>query len=432
MQAGSAGVAFGGAASERREWKAVLVDDEVMRSLEDALRDRELAGPENPVLLMVSGGSDSTALAYLCAQLRDSGALGPLAMLHVNHKLRGAEADEDARFVAELALLLDIPLFSCEIDVGAMARREGANVEAVARRERYLAANEALASLCFHEGYPLSSGRIFTAHTADDRVETFYMRSIVGTGPGGFRSMRYRNGPVCRPLLDVSRQELRDYLEERRDRGLPMVRTTLGARGRNADAGGCEALAETMLWREDATNAHTDRFRAFVRHEIVPKARQRNPQLGRTLVRTMNLIADEDDMLEAMVDDLQERFVRWLGGEVSSGAGEGVPKDAGEDGTAGASDASEGFLLLPELGEQPIPLRRRLVDRLLQRMLGPDARVEAASVQAVLDGWAPATEGHAVNGGYVANIQGDLAVSANKHGVRVEPMAAFRTRRKRA
>ena len=72
------------------------------------------------------------------------------------------------------------------------------------------------------------------------------------------------------------------------------------------------------------------------------------------------------------------------------------------------------------------------MDRLLQRMLGPDARVEAASVQAVLDGWAPATEGRAVNGGYVANIQGDLAVSANKHGVRVEPMAAFRTRRKRA
>ena len=115
MQGGSTGVA-----SERREWKAVLVDDEVMRSLGgDALRDRKLAGPENPVLLMVSGGSDSTALAYLCAQLRNAGALGPLAMLHVNHKLRGDDADEDARFVAELALLLDIPLFSCEYSTWA-------------------------------------------------------------------------------------------------------------------------------------------------------------------------------------------------------------------------------------------------------------------------------------------------------------------------
>ena len=81
-----------------------------------------------------------------------------------------------------------------------MARREGANVEAVARRERYLAANEALASLCFHEGCPLSnSGRIFTAHTADDRVETFYMRSIVGTGPGGFRSICATATAPCVP-----------------------------------------------------------------------------------------------------------------------------------------------------------------------------------------------------------------------------------------
>ena len=91
--------------------------------------------------------------------------------------------------------------------------------------------------------------------------------------------------------------------------------------------------------------------------------------------------------------------------------------------------------MLPELGEQPLPLQRRLADRLLQAMLGPDARVEFVSVQAVLDGWRPRAAGEepaAVNSGYVANIQGNLAVSANKHGVRVEPMAAFRARRKRA
>ena len=65
--------------------------------------DRNLAASDAAVLLMVSGGSDSTALAYLGAALRDAGAIGPAAMLHVNHQLRGDDADGDERFVSSLA-----------------------------------------------------------------------------------------------------------------------------------------------------------------------------------------------------------------------------------------------------------------------------------------------------------------------------------------
>lgn len=163
-----------------------------------AIATHDLVAPDAAVLLMVSGGSDSTALAYLGAALREAGDVGPVAMLHVNHQLRGEDADADERFVAALAEALDIPLFICSIDIAAEAERSRENVEAVARHERYLAANEALRSMCQHEGRPLSEARVFTAHTADDRIENFYMRSIVGTGPGGFRSMLYRNGPVVR------------------------------------------------------------------------------------------------------------------------------------------------------------------------------------------------------------------------------------------
>ena len=403
----------------------------VARRAVDAVHGRRLATGESPVLLMVSGGSDSTALAYVACELRAAGLVGPLAMLHVNHRLRGEDADADARFVAGLAELLDIPLFLCEIDVAAEAKRTGGNVEAVARRERYLAANEALRSLCRHEAVPVADGRIFTAHTADDRVESFYMRSIVGTGPGGFRSMRYVNGPVVRPLMDASREELRAYVEERERSGKPVA---------------CDA--EGGLWREDATNAHTDRFRAYVRHEIVPRAKERNPQLLDVLGRTMNLIADEDDFMESLAEDVAERCVAWLAGDGAQG-----------------TDFGAGFVLAPSFGMEPLPLRRRVCLRALQSMLGPDARVETASVEAVLAAFSGGTEegpgeegapaagpataggepagargvaraGKAAAGkplgGYVANIQGDLAVSANKHGVRVEPMAAFRARRKRA
>ncbi|BCS57853.1 hypothetical protein ADLECEL_17380 [Adlercreutzia equolifaciens subsp. celatus] len=172
---------------------------DVLEKARATIAAHDLAAPDAAVLLMVSGGSDSTALAYLGAALREAGDVGPVAMLHVNHQLRGEDADGDERFVAALAEALDIPLFICSIDIAAEAERSRENVEAVARRERYLAANEALRSMCQHEGRPLSEARIFTAHTADDRIENFYMRSIVGTGPGGFRSMLYRNGPVVRP-----------------------------------------------------------------------------------------------------------------------------------------------------------------------------------------------------------------------------------------
>lgn len=372
---------------------AADVLERVQARAEKTMAEHGLAGPGNAALLMVSGGSDSTALAYLAADLHDAGALGAVAMLHVNHKLRGEDAEEDARFVEQLAEALHIPLFRCDIDVSAEAERTHENVEAVARRERYLAANEALRSLCLHEAYPLADGRILTAHTADDRIESFYMRSIVGTGPGGFRSMLYENGPVVRPLLDLGRDDLRAYLRARERAGKAVV---------------CDAAC--ALWREDATNAHTDRFRAFVRHNIVPRAKEWNPQMTDVLVRSMNLIADEDDMLEDMAADIAESCVSWVAEDERWGI-----------------DLTEGFVLLPAFGGSARPLQRRVVRNLLERMLGTEARIEAASIEAVLDGFADGKP----QGGYVTNIQGDLAVSANKQGVRVEPMAYFRARRKR-
>lgn len=365
---------------------------DVLARIEETVLERGLFTSESAVLLMVSGGSDSTALAYAASEMVKNGAIGSIAMLHVNHRLRGEDADGDAEFVRELADLLDIPLFLCEIDIAQAASREGGNVEAVARRERYLAANEALESLCLHTGVPRAEGRVCTAHTQDDRIENFYMRSIVGTGPGGFRSMLYANGPVVRPCLDVSREELRDYVRGRAEAGLPVVRDEEGA-----------------LWREDATNAHTDRFRAYVRHKIVPLVEERNPRVREALCRTMNLIADEDDMLESQAAQLAAEHVEWLETE-------------GE-----LPDFTAGCLLSPDFAAVAAPMQRRVLVNVLQGILGADARVESASVEAVRE----AFSADAPVSGYVTNIQGDLAVSANKLGVRIEPMAAFRARRKK-
>lgn len=350
------------------------------------VRARDLVHHQSPVLLMVSGGSDSTALAYIAAQLSQRGEIGLLGMLHVNHKLRGAEADADEAFVRALAASLSIELTVVDVDVRAIAEAEHGNVEAVARRERYAAAHDELAELCLKQGCPVSEGRIFVAHTVDDRIENFYMRSIVGTGPGGFRSMRYLNGVVARPLLDCTREELRDYIA-----------------ARAAELEEPAVAVDGALWCEDATNAHTDRFRAYVRHEVVPLAKARNAQLAETLARTMNLIGDEDDMLDRMADDLVDQHVVWL------------------------EPAEEGCVLSPWLAAEHVPLQRRVAFKVLDRLLDSDTRIETATVDAVL---AAFSNGRPVSG-YVANVQGNLAISANRNGVRIEPMAAFRTRRKR-
>jgi NADPH-dependent glutamate synthase beta subunit-like oxidoreductase len=119
-------------------------------------------------------------------------------------------------------------------------------VEAVAREERYRLADAELDRICCELGVDAEQGVICTAHTLDDRIETFFMRTLVGTGPAGLRSIPRERGRIRRPLLDAGREELREWLRERH-LGQP----------------------DSELWREDATNDDGSNFRSRVRHELL-------------------------------------------------------------------------------------------------------------------------------------------------------------------
>lgn len=355
------------------------------QSIEERMRRRLEACAVNvkvPVVLMVSGGADSTAMARLLCGMRWE---APRMILHVNHHLRGEAADADAAFVRALAAELGVKCAVADANVAELAElgEGGGNVEAAGRMTRYVTAGQVLKGLCEGAGLRAEDGCVLVAHTADDRVENFYMRSIVGAGPGALRALDAAGDVlgvhVVRPLLDVRHAELCDWLSD-----------------------------QGFSWREDATNATDEGFRAYVRHNIVPAALARNPRLHETLARTMDLIADEDDFLESMTQQLAFRTVTWLDAE----------------------DAHAGCLLSPVVGGVTAVLQRRLVFGVLGSMLhaiDSEARVEFAAVDAVLAAFA---DDGSVNSGYVANIQGDLAVSANKAGVRIEPMRVFRARRK--
>jgi tRNA(Ile)-lysidine synthase len=206
-------------------------------SLSESIRaflDRLPAGRPG-LVVAVSGGADSVA------QLRalDSLQVGPLVIAHLNHRLRGAESDADEQFVRDLpARLTDVRLAVRRAEVGAIAAEASENLEAVARRERY----RFLADVAIEHGI----GRVATAHTANDQAETVLHRLIRGTGLQGLRGIATRRRlcpgvELIRPMLDVTRTEVLEYLAE------------LG-----------------QPYRDDRSNLDVRFTRNRIRHELLP------------------------------------------------------------------------------------------------------------------------------------------------------------------
>ena len=232
-----------------------------------------------PVILMVSGGADSMALLHMAVteplDLGDGAGLSRIAkerlhVLHVNHLLRGEDADADQHFVQETCDSLGVPCTALRVDVAKFAQERDGNVEDVGRQVRYDAARELAQKLCTEQGVSRQKAKILTAHTADDRAETFMMNVMHGSGMSGLASIPRHRGLIYRPLLDYTHDQLKDWLK---------------ARG--------------LDWHEDATNTDTHYLRAYMRHNVLPLLKARNPMLVQTVCKIADLMTDEDDYLEA-------------------------------------------------------------------------------------------------------------------------------------
>ena len=291
-----------------------------------------------PVVLMVSGGADSTALLVMAATSAldiDDGrgtariARERLHVLHINHGLRGLDADEDEEFVRGLAAEFGIPCTVERLDVAALAAKTSDNVENAGREARYAAAAKLANELSEQCGTPRAAARICTAHTADDRAETFFMNAIRGSGAPGLSSIPRRRNRIVRPLLDKTHDELCEYL---RMRGI--------------------------VWREDDTNRDTRYLRAYVRHELMPVVERRNPRVVASIASTCDILSDEDAYLGALASRLLHDLIRR------------------QDGGMIALDASR-------LAASEVALARRAVRSALL-MVEADARLEARHINRVL------------------------------------------------
>lgn len=223
------------------------------------------------ILVAVSGGPDSVALLHLLNGLRQQLSLH-LEVAHLQHGIRGAEAEADAGFVKGLCRELDIPLHLKEIDLPRIKLAAGkGNLEALARIERYRFFARVM------ERQRLD--KVATAHTLDDQAETMLLWFFRGAGMKGLGGMAARlvtadfdAAKICviRPLLETSKAEILAYLE-----------------------------AKGIEYRVDRTNFDTAYLRNWLRRELLPLIRSRvDERLPQRLSQQAELLREEDAFLD--------------------------------------------------------------------------------------------------------------------------------------
>ena len=221
----------------------------MLNKLMALVRRYEMLQKGDTVICAVSGGADSVAMLYAFWLLREKLDI-TLAAAHFNHGLRGAESDRDEKFVHGLCDRLGVPLYvgSARVEAGSKG------LEAAARDARY----------AFLRKLP---GKIATAHTADDNAETVLMRMVRGTGLKGLGAIAPVRGNVIRPMLEITRTQVLDFLRE-----------------------------QNLSYVEDSSNKTDDFLRNRLRHGVMPLLYAENPRFAEN-VSAMAMRLREDESL---------------------------------------------------------------------------------------------------------------------------------------
>lgn len=279
-----------------------------------------LLRPGDRVAVAVSGGADSVALLRVLLELRKE--LGVvLSVAHFHHGIRGAEADADRRFVADLAARFQLELHSGSGDAPAHAGEHGLSLETAARELRH----HWFASLLSER----KADKIATAHTLDDQAETVLMRVIRGAGARGLAGISpwHREKGLVRPLLGTRRADIEEYL-------------------RNQSQG----------WREDSSNKELAHTRNRVRAQLLPSVeRDFNPAIRRTLADVAEVARAEAEYWDGEVAAILPRVLRL-----------GKPSRSGRSNSGNAS--AIWALDLAVMKSLPVAMQRQLLHRVAAKM----------------------------------------------------------------
>lgn len=234
-------------------------------SVERTIEEHRLLDKVSLLVLGVSGGADSVAMLFALHQLRERYALN-LVVAHLNHRIRGADAQADEDFVRELSASLGLPCITEQVDVPAMSRESGVSLEMAARNARL----DFFCRVIRDE----KADALAVAHTSDDQVETILLRLFRGCGLLGLSGIPYTNElkgmRIIRPLRDATHQDAERFLNERKH-----------------------------PWREDGSNQDVDFLRNRVRHEVLPLIESRlNPRVRGALLRMSDIVRVDNEWLD--------------------------------------------------------------------------------------------------------------------------------------
>jgi len=224
--------------------------------------------PGERILLAVSGGMDSVAMARLFHQAGFS-----FGIAHVNFSLRGEESDREEHFVRSLAQGYGVPFFSVRFDTAAYAKENGLSIQMAARELRY----RWFLAIRQDNGYQY----VATAHHLDDQAETFLINLARGTGLAGLHGIFPKKGDLIRPMLFTDRPRIARFIRE-----------------------------NSIAYMEDSSNEEIKYQRNRIRHRVIPEMEKLNPRFRQELGETINRIREAGTIYRKAVEAERARLVR--------------------------------------------------------------------------------------------------------------------------
>lgn len=222
----------------------------------NTVNKRGLISRGDTVLIALSGGADSVFLTHFLISIREEYDL-TLKAAHIEHGIRGEESAADCEFVENLCKENGIECHTLHINAPAEAKEADMTVEEYSRHRRY----------AFFD--TIECDKIATAHNLSDNIETLLFRLARGTSIRGLCGIPAKRGKIIRPLLDLSGEEIRAYLDEN---GIP--------------------------YRVDSTNADNSYSRNRIRNEIVPLLKELNFDLEASMARFIESVGEDSDYIE--------------------------------------------------------------------------------------------------------------------------------------
>lgn len=225
---------------------------------------------DEKVLVAVSGGKDSMTLLDLFARYF-SDNISRLEVAHLNHMIRGRDAEKDRDFVINYCKMIGIKSYHKDVDIPKLAKEKGLSIEDAGRQERYAFFNEIMSK----DKYKLALG-----HNQNDQVETVLMRIIRGTGTDGLQGIKAVDGPIIRPLLIFSRQEIEDYHTSRK-----------------------------LSFTQDETNFENDYTRNKLRNILIPYIKENfNSNFESSILKLSEIATSEKELKESYIENLYEEI----------------------------------------------------------------------------------------------------------------------------